>query len=234
MLRVPPVPLLAQPQAERRGKPQLPRLSPTPRDERRDGDLVTGTKELGKRLSKAVAQETEQPDTEALGGAPKPAAPPETPETPAPAESPETPEPKPTATPSPEQTQRKFERAVSAFRAKLCEVFEVEDLEPTATPGVVGFLLPGFFEKRTHDDFTRCATCNGWGKVLTGSLKPGDDEHDCPDPRCAGRGYWQKAVEPKPTVQTMVPMPTVQPNGGGDQWDRPSWLGDPRLSSAAT
>ena len=55
---------------------------------------------------------------------------------------------------------------------------EIQAMDVTAAksaPGVIGFLLPGFTEQKTHEDFTRCQTCNGYGTVLTGSSHAGDE-----------------------------------------------------------
>jgi hypothetical protein len=142
---------------------------------------------------------------------------------------------------SDKQTQQMFERAVTAFREKLCVVFEVEDLQPASAPGVIGFLLPGFTEQKTHEDFTRCMTCNGYGTVLTGSTKAGEETRPCPDGRCKGRGYWERAhaqPQPQPVAVTPLTGPTVyeQPSAnGGDEWgEAPAWMGDPRLNTGPT
>src|SRR5207249_4050244 len=81
---------------------------------------------------------------------------------------------------SDKETQRLFDRAMRTFGQSLAVVFEVDTLIPASTPGVVGYLLPGFTEQKTHADFTRCQTCNGYGNVLTGSMKEGDKERACP------------------------------------------------------
>lgn len=141
---------------------------------------------------------------------------------------------------SDKQTQAMFDRAVSAFRAKLADVFEVDDVEPSQTPGVIGFLLPGFTEHKTHSNFQRCPTCNGWGRILTGSIREGEQEADCPDPRCRGRGYWRKAdvPAPPPTPVAQVTGPTVfagqpQQRNGAEEWETPTWMGDPNLQPEA-
>ena len=139
------------------------------------------------------------------------------------------------------QTQRLFDQAVGGFREALTEVFGVKDLEPSQTPGVIGFLLPGFTEQKSHSDYTRCQTCNGYGDVLTGSTKAGNETQPCPDPRCKGRGYWQKASAPPPAPPTPVaaltgPTAYDQPgaNGAGEYAEAPAWLGDPNLSAGPT
>lgn len=142
---------------------------------------------------------------------------------------------------SDKQTQQMFDRAVNKFRETLCVVFEVDDLQPAGTPGVIGFLLPGFTEQKTHEDFTRCLTCNGYGTVLTGSSKAGEETRPCPDARCKGRGYWERAHAAPPAPQIVATPaltgPTVydaQPNGGGEYAEAPAWMGDPRLSVGQT
>jgi hypothetical protein len=139
---------------------------------------------------------------------------------------------------SDKQTQRMFDRAMRAFRDSLRVVFEVGDLQPASAPGVIGFLLPGFTEQKTHEDYTRCQTCNGYGTVLTGSAHVGDETVKCPDGRCAGRGYWERrqVVQPTPPPATAVTGPTayqnVPPTNGAGEWDEaPAWLGDPRLNT---
>jgi hypothetical protein len=139
---------------------------------------------------------------------------------------------------SDKQTQAMFERAVGRFRDSLRVVFEVDDLQPASAPGVIGFLLPGFTEQKTHEDFARCQTCNGYGNVLTGSMKEGDKERPCPDPRCKGRGYWERPqAQPAPPPPTLsaVSGPTVYetpPANGDGQWaEAPAWMGDPRLNT---
>lgn len=141
---------------------------------------------------------------------------------------------------SEKQTQAMFDRAMKSFHEKLCVVFEVDSLQPASAPGVIGFLLPGFTEQKSHEDFTRCQTCNGFGNVLTGSMKEGDKERPCPDPRCKGRGYWERqhTPPPAPPVTPDLTGPTAYtqpqaPNGGGEWGEAPAWMGDPRLSTQA-
>lgn len=135
---------------------------------------------------------------------------------------------------SPEQAQQLFDRAMRDFAAALCIVFGVEELESSQTPGIAGFVLPGFTEMKPHSDFTRCTTCNGYGDVLTGSMKAGDEKKPCPDPRCKGRGFWQKAGAPEPVQPTYVPMPDATANGAGEWGEAPKWMGDPNLTAPVT
>jgi hypothetical protein len=139
---------------------------------------------------------------------------------------------------SDKQTQQMFDRAVRAFGQSLRVVFGVEELTPASTPGVIGFLLPGFTEQKAHEDFTRCLTCNGYGAVLTGSSKAGEETRPCPDGRCKGRGYWERLHTPPlpPPVVAGVTGPTAYeqpPAGNGSQeWgEAPAWMGDPRIAA---
>jgi hypothetical protein len=142
---------------------------------------------------------------------------------------------------SDKQTQQMFERAVSKFRDSLRVVFEVDDLQPASAPGVIGFLLPGFTEQKTHEDFTRCMTCNGYGTVLTGSSKAGEETRPCPDGRCKGRGYWERAhaqPAPPPQVPQLTGPTAYETTGGANgsaEWgEAPAWMGDPRLNTGPT
>lgn len=131
----------------------------------------------------------------------------------------------------PEAQKKAFDRAMRAFHGKLCAIFEVDDLVPVPTPGAVGFMLPGTFEQKTHDNFQRCTTCNGHGSILTGSFHVGDETATCPDGRCKGRGYWQRGAAvapPEVTGPTTMPPPPAQDNGWGEA---PAWMGDPSISS---
>jgi hypothetical protein len=141
---------------------------------------------------------------------------------------------------NPEALKRGFDRAIKAFHDKLCKLFDVGELVPVSTPGAVGFLLPGTYEQKAHDDFQRCTTCNGHGTVLTGSFHVGDETATCPDRRCAGRGYWTKGgtqavqavTDPAAqAVATAQAQASQTPNG---EWeDAPAWMGDPRIAPAA-
>lgn len=130
--------------------------------------------------------------------------------------------------------QEKFQTAFAAFVKKAADCFEIPPAEVAIAPhpGVVGIMLPGFAEPRTHENFTTCVTCNGRGKVLTGAVTgdPAKDEHVCPDTRCKGNGFWQKA-----SAQTAAPQtgPLAQPPvaAGGDEFaEAPTWMGDPTLT----
>jgi hypothetical protein len=130
--------------------------------------------------------------------------------------------------------QERFEAAFAAFRKKAAEVFEVPVAEVHAAPhpGVVGIMLPGFAEPKTHPDFKGCDTCNTLGKILTGANTgdPANDWHTCPDKRCAGRGYWTKQAEvPQPV--TTGPLAVQAPSAENGEWgEAPAWMGDPSLT----
>lgn len=129
--------------------------------------------------------------------------------------------------------QEKFQTAFAAFVRKAAECFEITPAEVAVAPhpGVVGIMLPGFAEPRTHENFTTCVTCNGRGKVLTGAVTgdPSKDEHVCPDTRCKGNGFWQKNVAAS-TAPTTGPL-AVQPPPAerGEYNEAPAWMGDPNL-----
>lgn len=130
--------------------------------------------------------------------------------------------------------QERFQAAFAAFVKKAAECFEIPPAEVAVAPhpGVVGIMLPGFAEPRTHENYHRCETCNGLGKVLT-SAQTGDaskDWHVCPDTRCKGNGYWTKATavdQPPATGPLAVQQPQVD---NGEYAEAPSWMGDPNLT----
>lgn len=142
---------------------------------------------------------------------------------------------------SQKQTQAMFDAAMRTFAQSLCAVFEVEEIVKAEAPGVIGFMLPGFTEQKTHDDFTRCLTCNGYGTVLTGSSKAGEETRPCPDGRCKGRGYWERAhaqPAPPPQVPQLTGPTAYETTGGANgsaEWgEAPAWMGDPRLNTGPT
>src|SRR5690348_14868252 len=65
----------------------------------------------------------------------------------------------------------------------------VEDFEPCSTCDTVGIVPPGPKppEVKTNSNFRRCDDCNGYGQVLTGSIREGREGVDCPG--CGGAGY---------------------------------------------
>lgn len=155
-------------------------------------------------------------------------------------EDPETQEPEPE--PEPQQRkgkspQERFQTAFAAFVRKAAECFEITPAEVQVAPhpGVVGIMLPGFAEPRTHENYKRCETCNGLGKVLTGAFTGDEskDWHACPDSRCKGRGYWEKMQPQQPQVTTGPLAVTQTPPANGEYGEAPAWMGDPNLSPAA-
>jgi len=81
-------------------------------------------------------------------------------------------------------------------------------------------------ELRPHPSFSRCETCDGRGKVYTGSLVPGQDALNCPD--CNGQGHsgGRGNVVPLTPAATPAPeQPEIPPEEqvriGNDAWGRP-------------
>lgn len=193
---------------------------------------ATGAKIKENVEAEAARAEAEEPETET----PEPVEP-DTGDD----EDPETLEPEPEPEPAGRKQaspQERFERAFQAFRKKCAEVFEVpiQEVQPAPHPGVVGIMLPGFAEPKTHENYKRCQTCNGLGKVLT-EAQTGDvakDWHVCPDTRCKGQGYWTKNTAVEQTVQTgpLAAVPGEVANG--EFAEAPTWLGDPTLTPQAS
>lgn len=133
--------------------------------------------------------------------------------------------------------QEQFQAAFAAFVKKAAAIFEVTpaDVIVAPHPGVVGIMLPGFAEPRTHENYRTCATCNGIGKVLTGAVTGDEakDWHVCPDTRCKGNGYWTKnSAQTAPPQTGPLAVPPVQ-TSDGEYAEAPAWLGDPTLTPAA-
>lgn len=191
---------------------------------------ATGAALKDKVEAEAEAAETETPETEPVEQPPADPTPEED-EAEEQDEQPAEPEQKGGRQKDP---RKEFDKAFTAFGKKLAAIFESDDLVPAPHPGVVGYMLPGFVEPRTHDSFRRCDTCNGLGKVLTGA-NTGDetkDWHPCPDGRCKGRGYWQKSssVEERPATGPLAVV--AEPMANGEYAEAPAWMGDPNLSPA--
>lgn len=192
---------------------------------------ATGAALKEKVEAEAEAAEVEEPETET----PEPVEPDEGADEEAEAEEP-APAEEPTGRKQ-KSPQEQFETAFQAFRKKCAAIFEVpiQEVQPAPHPGVVGIMLPGFAEPKTHDNYKRCMTCNGLGKVLTEAQTgdPAKDWHVCPDTRCKGQGYWTKntAVEQAPQTGPLAVQPQTEANG--EFAEAPTWLGDPSLSPAA-
>lgn len=181
--------------------------------------------------AEAARAEAEEPETETPA---EPDAEPDADEEAEQEEQPAEPEPSGRKVRSP---QEKFQAAFAAFVKKAADIFEVPPAEVAVAPypGVVGIMLPGYTEPRTHENFQRCETCNGLGKVLTGAMT-GDDSKDwrpCPDRRCKGQGYWSKHVPEQQTVTTGPLAVQPQPVENGEWGEAPAWMGDPNLTPAA-
>lgn len=110
-----------------------------------------------------------------------------------------------------------------------CEKCETLGLEP---PGP---------KPKTHEFYVACGTCNGFGRVLTGSLDQGNADVACPD--CGGRGYLELMLDNTPaaelvkqlraqraatTLSVDVQQPAAPPAIAPVQADfgRPAWMGD--------
>ena len=203
--------------------------------ERKEGDAVSTIKE--KADLEAAQAETEFPDEPGAEPGAEPVEPvePETgdDEEAEAEEQPAEPEQRGRKVKSP---QEKFQDAFSAFVRKAAACFEIPpaDVVVAPHPGVVGIMLPGFAEPRTHPDFKACPTCNGRGKILTGAVTGDDskDWHVCPEPKCKGRGYWQKTVEQPPPPATGPLAVQATPTENGEWGDAPAWMGDPNLTPA--
>jgi hypothetical protein len=138
----------------------------------------------------------------------------------------EPPQPEPSA----EEQVKQLEGALRRFEKAMAKALNVEPpLDPVPMDGAVGFMFPGAMELRTHDRFHICTTCNGFGKVLTGSHNPEHSTRDCPDTRCSGRGYWEKSAPPPMGTATA----SVPANGRQDEYVTPSYLGDTNITPQA-
>lgn len=81
-------------------------------------------------------------------------------------------------------------------------------------------------ELHDHPTYHRCETCEGFGKVRTGSRVAGQEALNCPD--CNGQGHTGGARAPMPTplpTAAAEPPPGVPPEEqariGNDAWGRP-------------
>jgi hypothetical protein len=128
-----------------------------------------------------------------------------------------------------------FDKAFSTFGRALKRLFEVEDLEPAPHDGVVGFMIPGFAVPQRNENYKRCATCNGIGKVLTDAQTgdPNKDWHVCPDQRCKGNGFWTKAPAGPAPVETGPLAVVAGAAENGEFEPAASWLGDTTLTPTA-
>lgn len=192
---------------------------------------ATGAALAEKVEEEAAAAEAENPDDEPV----EPGEPDDGDDEVAAEEEPEPePEAKGKKVKSPQEV---FQAAFAAFVKKAAACFELPpaDVVVAPHPGVVGIMLPGFAEPRTHENYRTCSTCNGLGEVLTGAVT-GDhakDWHVCPDTRCKGNGYWTKnSAQAAPPQTGPLAVPPVQ-TSDGEYAEAPAWLGDPTLTPAA-
>jgi hypothetical protein len=138
--------------------------------------------------------------------------------------------------PTGEQMARSLDRIVNNFEKALTKLFEPDEpLQRAETPGVLGFVLPGFNALKPNDKFVRCDTCNGHGKVLTGAVNQENALADCP--RCAARGYLEKLepiAQPQPQPVLTGPTAPVTPQTGNGQaeYGVPAWMGNPEVRPA--
>lgn len=138
------------------------------------------------------------------------------------------------------ETERHTKRVQSIMGAY------VDGFEECGPCGGVGLVPPGPppAEMKPHEWFKACATCDGIGEVLTGSLRPGQEARNCPT--CLGRGYLElldqagTPVAPDSGVQAAPdPLAAHAPidlppeparNGGGEaSYGVPAWMGDPGI-----
>lgn len=98
-----------------------------------------------------------------------------------------------------------------------------------------------------NPNYRTCSTCRGWGQVLTGSIRSGNEVTDCPD--CRGRGYVERldssgaplgSTAPPPAISVAPPpaeldaggIAEARPEQEAERWGVPSWMGDPTVKPA--
>src|ERR1051326_4726655 len=72
------------------------------------------------------------------------------------------------------------------------EVSPLPDEQKAALLALLGFDMPQSYNH--HPTYTACPTCDGEGRVETGSKVPGHSVVDCP--QCAGKGWASSAPTP--------------------------------------
>lgn len=119
---------------------------------------------------------------------------------------------------------------VSGFVA--CEACDGHGLTPPGPPPP---------RPQTHEWFKACETCQGFGEVLTGSIRDGQTSRDCPT--CKGRGYLEAldgsgaalaSQESAVAAGIPAPPPPAEPppasaNGAAQTFGVPAWMGNPEL-----
>jgi hypothetical protein len=139
----------------------------------------------------------------------------------------------------------KLEREQARHEARVREIMggHVAGFEPCDHCGGVGLVPPGP-RPQTHEWFKACETCNGFGEVLTGSQREGQQSRDCPT--CKGRGYLEALTDDgtplasSSTGPQPIPTPTLEPvalepatNGAAAprpaRFGTPAWMGDPSI-----
>jgi rubrerythrin len=152
------------------------------------------------------------------------------------------PEPEPEPEPEPAPTQPDPEVAAAARLLEQEEKRHRKALEKALGPEAtarpcercegMGFIPPWLATTdddgptfREHDQFQRCAACDGLGDVLTGSQRPGSELAGCPD--CGARGFLEKIPAPAPLITQPAPG-----NGDAASYGRPTWMGDPTVRPA--
>lgn len=141
-----------------------------------------------------------------------------------------------------EKQLRDLERAVQRHLERVRTIMggHVAGFEECDKCGGYGLTPPGP-QPQTHEWFVACPTCEGFGQVLTGSLREGQQSRDCP--QCKGRGYLEAlgangapladggtpagaAPPAAPQLEPPAAPPADGANGAGLQYGTPSWMGD--------
>lgn len=162
-------------------------------------ELVTEGAELADAIATVLASR-EQPDEEEQ---------PETPPAPAP--------------PAFVVDDKKVEKEIERHLTRMADLLgpTAEQYEPCEECGAAGIRIPGP-KMLTNERYRACPTCEGWGKVLTGSKDPQYVATNCPT--CMGRGFQERVSEPQGGGEQVQ---QVEPTGDG--FGTPAWMGDPNV-----
>lgn len=144
-----------------------------------------------------------------------------------------------------EKTLKALERELSKHEAAVQRIMgvHVAGFESCRECGGMGITPPGP-KPQAHEWFKACDTCDGFGLVLTGSLRDGFNSRDCP--ACKGRGYLEAldgSGQPLADGGALVPAPApvAAPIAAGDppaappapagepRFGTPAWMGDVSL-----